>query len=74
MLGSRRGQYVPSLCPAGLRRGRASRLNTASAFNLRHGDASDLAGCATQTPGTVTPFPDPPFGDHTFSSTTIKAG
>ena len=31
--------------------------NTVSAFDLRHCDASDLAGCATQTPGTVTPFP-----------------
>jgi len=41
--------------------------NTISAFDLRHCDASDLAGCATQTPGTVTPFPDPPFGDHTLS-------
>ena len=41
--------------------------NTVSAFDLRHCDASDLAGCATQTPGTVTPFPDPAFGDHTLS-------
>jgi len=31
--------------------------NTVSAFDLRHCDASDLAGCATDTPGTVTPFP-----------------
>ena len=31
--------------------------NTISAFDLRHCDASDLAGCATQTPGTVKPFP-----------------
>ena len=31
--------------------------NTISAFDLRHCDASDLAGCATDTPGTVTPFP-----------------
>jgi len=41
--------------------------NTISAFSLRHCDASDLAGCAAQRPGTVTPFPDPPFGDHTLS-------
>jgi DNA-binding beta-propeller fold protein YncE len=31
--------------------------NTISAFDLRHCDASDLAGCATVTPGTVKPFP-----------------
>jgi DNA-binding beta-propeller fold protein YncE len=32
--------------------------NTISAFDLRHCNASDLAGCATQAPGTVTPFPN----------------
>ena len=35
--------------------------NTISAFDLRHCDASDLAGCATLTPGTVTPFPQRGF-------------
>jgi DNA-binding beta-propeller fold protein YncE len=35
--------------------------NTISAFDLRHCDASDLAGCATDTPGTVTPFRQAPF-------------
>lgn len=35
--------------------------NTVSAFDLRHCDASDLAGCATDTPGTVSPFPQAPF-------------
>jgi YVTN family beta-propeller protein len=30
--------------------------NTISAFDLRHCWAGDLAGCATDTPGTVTPF------------------
>jgi DNA-binding beta-propeller fold protein YncE len=35
--------------------------NTVSAFDLRHCDASDLAGCATDTPGTVTPFPQAGF-------------
>jgi DNA-binding beta-propeller fold protein YncE len=35
--------------------------NTISAFDLRHCDASDLTGCATDTPGTVTPFPQVPF-------------
>ena len=32
-----------------------------SAFDLRHCNASDLAGCATQKPGTVTPFPQEGF-------------
>jgi DNA-binding beta-propeller fold protein YncE len=36
--------------------------NTISAFDLRHCEASDLAGCATDTPGTVTPFPQTSFG------------
>jgi DNA-binding beta-propeller fold protein YncE len=31
--------------------------NTISAFDLRHCRAGDLGGCATDTPGTVTPFP-----------------
>jgi DNA-binding beta-propeller fold protein YncE len=31
--------------------------NTISAFDLRHCNASDLAGCASQKPGIVTPFP-----------------
>ncbi len=35
--------------------------NTVSAFDLRHCNASDLAGCAAQTPGTVTPFPNSGF-------------
>jgi DNA-binding beta-propeller fold protein YncE len=35
--------------------------NTISAFDLRHCDASDLTGCATDTPGTVTPFPQANF-------------
>ena len=33
--------------------------NTISAFDLSHCNASDLAGCASQTPGIVTPFPAP---------------
>jgi DNA-binding beta-propeller fold protein YncE len=37
--------------------------NTISVFDLNHCDASDLAGCATQKPGTVTPFPFVGF-DH----------
>ena len=40
--------------------------NTVSAFDLRHCDASDLAGCATDTPGTVTPFPQASF-EHDLS-------
>jgi DNA-binding beta-propeller fold protein YncE len=31
--------------------------NTVSVFDLHHCDAADLAGCAAQQPGTVTPFP-----------------
>jgi DNA-binding beta-propeller fold protein YncE len=37
--------------------------NTISAFDLRHCWAGDLAGCAAQKPGTVTPFPFVGF-DH----------
>ena len=38
--------------------------NTISAFDLSVCNAGDLSGCATDTPGTVTPFPDPGFGEH----------
>jgi YVTN family beta-propeller protein len=38
--------------------------NTMSAFDLRHCSAGNLTGCAAETPGTVTPFPDPGFGEH----------
>jgi DNA-binding beta-propeller fold protein YncE len=37
--------------------------NTVSAFDLRECNAADLGGCATDTPGTVTPFPNPGFED-----------
>ena len=40
--------------------------NTISAFDLSVCNAGDLAGCATDTPGTVTPSPDPNFGDNTL--------
>ena len=33
--------------------------NTISAFDLRDCHAGDLSGCATDAPGTVTPWPDP---------------
>ena len=36
---------------------------TVSAFDLHHCNAGDLAGCATDAPGTVT-VPGPGFGDH----------
>jgi DNA-binding beta-propeller fold protein YncE len=36
---------------------------TVSAFDLHHCNADDLAGCATDVPGTVT-VPGPGFGDH----------
>jgi DNA-binding beta-propeller fold protein YncE len=35
---------------------------TISAFDLRHCNAADLAGCASDTPGTVTPPGDEGFG------------
>lgn len=38
--------------------------NTVSAFDLRGCNAEDLAGCATDRPGIVTPFPDPGFGEN----------
>ncbi len=36
---------------------------TVSAFDLHHCNAGDLAGCASDAPGTVT-VPGPGFGDH----------
>jgi DNA-binding beta-propeller fold protein YncE len=39
--------------------------NTVSAFDLRHCNAADLGGCAAQTAGVVTPFPDPAFNENT---------
>jgi YVTN family beta-propeller protein len=39
--------------------------NTVSAFDLRHCTAADLGGCAAQTAGVVTPFPDPAFNENT---------
>jgi YVTN family beta-propeller protein len=42
----------------------ANYTNTISAFDLRHCWAGDLAGCAADTPGVVTPFPDPPFSEN----------
>jgi DNA-binding beta-propeller fold protein YncE len=38
--------------------------NTISAFDLRACYSGDLAGCASDTPGIVTPFPEPNFGEH----------
>jgi DNA-binding beta-propeller fold protein YncE len=38
--------------------------NTISAFDLRDCQADDLSGCATDAPGTITPGPDPNFGEH----------
>jgi DNA-binding beta-propeller fold protein YncE len=38
--------------------------NTISAFDLSHCNAADLGGCASDKPGTVTPFPDPGFQEH----------
>ena len=38
--------------------------NTVSAFDLRDCRAGDLAGCASQSPGTVTPWPNPGFNEN----------
>jgi DNA-binding beta-propeller fold protein YncE len=38
--------------------------NTVSAFDLSHCRATELAGCAAQTPGTVTPWPNPGFNEN----------
>jgi len=40
--------------------------NSISAFDLADCDASDLAGCASQTPGTVLPFPYEQDGDSSL--------
>lgn len=41
--------------------------NTISAFDLRHRWAEDLADCAPDTPGIVTPLPDPNFQEGTLN-------
>jgi DNA-binding beta-propeller fold protein YncE len=38
--------------------------NTISAYDLSRCNAADLAGCANDKPGTVTPWPNPGFGEH----------
>ena len=38
--------------------------NTISAYNLSRCNAADLAGCANDKPGTVTPWPDPGFQEN----------
>jgi DNA-binding beta-propeller fold protein YncE len=38
--------------------------NTISAYDLSRCDAADLAGCANDKPGTVTPWPDPGFQEN----------
>jgi DNA-binding beta-propeller fold protein YncE len=45
----------------------ANYTNTISAFDLRHCWAGDLAGCASATPGIVTPFPDPSFREEALN-------
>ena len=42
----------------------ANFTNTISVFDLRRCWAGDLTGCASDTPGTVTPFPDPGFQEN----------
>jgi DNA-binding beta-propeller fold protein YncE len=41
--------------------------NTVSVFNLHRCWAGDLAGCAADKPGIVTPFPDPDFQEETLN-------
>jgi DNA-binding beta-propeller fold protein YncE len=38
--------------------------NTISVFDLSRCDAGDLTGCATDSPGTVAPWPDPPIQEE----------
>jgi DNA-binding beta-propeller fold protein YncE len=38
--------------------------NTIDVFDLRHCHAGDLAGCASDKPGVVTPFPAPSFQEN----------
>jgi DNA-binding beta-propeller fold protein YncE len=42
----------------------ANFTNTISVFDLRRCQTGDLGGCASDTPGTVTPFPDPGFQEE----------
>jgi DNA-binding beta-propeller fold protein YncE len=46
--------------------------NTVSVFDLRDCNAGDLSGCATDAPGTVTPFPLAPF-EHDLSVSVDQA-
>jgi YVTN family beta-propeller protein len=45
----------------------ANYTNTISVFDLRHCWAGDLAGCAADKPGIVTPFPDPGFQEESLN-------
>jgi DNA-binding beta-propeller fold protein YncE len=42
----------------------ANYANTISAYDLSRCNAADLAGCANDKPGTVTPWPDPGFQEN----------
>jgi DNA-binding beta-propeller fold protein YncE len=53
--------YIAQVDPANQTLYTANGDNTISAFDLRHCDAADLAGCATDTPGTVTVVPSTGF-------------
>jgi DNA-binding beta-propeller fold protein YncE len=46
--------------------------NTVSVFDLRRCNASDLADCATQTPGTVTPFPQPTYETNLWVAVDVR--
>ena len=57
LLGDRAGPNAAEVDPANRTLYTANFHNTISAFSLRHCNASDLGGCATDKPGIVTPFP-----------------
>ena len=56
------GPYAGVVDPANDTLYTANFDNTISVFGLHHCWAGDLAGCAADKPGTVTPFPNPAFG------------
>jgi DNA-binding beta-propeller fold protein YncE len=61
LIGDPAGPNAAAVDPANDTLYTANYDNTISAFDLRHCWAGDLAGCAVQRPGTVTPFPPEGF-------------
>jgi DNA-binding beta-propeller fold protein YncE len=64
IIGNPAGPNASEVDPANDTLYTANYTNTVSAFDLRHCYAGDLAGCASARPGTVTPIPEPGFGDN----------